>query len=100
VLLRPASPGTGVIAGGAVRAVVESAGIQDILSKCLGSTNKYNAVHATIEALRGLRSPEVVATARSKSLEEISSDYPVAAVSMQAGGSSSIVASSTGGSST
>jgi small subunit ribosomal protein S5 len=97
VLLRPASPGTGVIAGGAVRAVVESAGIQDILSKCLGSSNKYNAVHATIEALRMLRSPEVVANARSKSLEEISGDYPIAAVSMQAGGSSSIVGGTTGG---
>jgi small subunit ribosomal protein S5 len=97
VLLRPASPGTGVIAGGAVRAVVESAGIQDILSKCLGSSNKYNAVHATIAALRMLRSPEVVANARSKSLEEISGDYPIAAVSMQAGGSSSIVGGTTGG---
>ena len=100
VLLRPAGPGTGVIAGGAVRAVVESAGIQDILSKCLGSTNKYNVIHATIAALQGLRGPEVVAKARSKELDEISSDYPVAAVSMQAGGSSSIVASNTGGSGT
>src|SRR6187402_642787 len=80
VLLRPASPGTGVIAGGAVRAVVESAGIQDILSKCLGSTNKYNVVHATIAALQGLRSPEVVAKSRSKELDEISGDYPVAAM--------------------
>src|SRR5476649_226967 len=88
VLLRPASPGTGVIAGGAVRAVVESAGIQDILSKCLGSTNKFNVVHATIAALQGLRGPEVVAKARGKQLEEIAADYPVSAVSVQAGGGS------------
>ena len=97
VLLRPASPGTGVIAGGAVRAVVESAGIQDILSKCLGSTNKHNVVHATIAALQGLRSPEVVAKARSKQLDEIAGDYPVSAVSVQAGGGSSIVSGNGGG---
>jgi len=97
VLLRPASPGTGVIAGGAVRAVVESAGIQDILSKCLGSTNKYNVVHATIAALQGLRGPEVVAKARGKQLEEIAADYPVSAVSVQAGGGSSIVSGNGGG---
>ena len=76
VLLRPAGPGTGVIAGGPVRAVVESAGIQDILTKCLGSANKYNAVYATIEALRCLRSPEDVAQSRSKQLDEIAHDYP------------------------
>lgn len=78
VLLRPAAPGTGVIAGGAVRAVVESAGIHDILSKCIGSSNKYNAVYATIAALKGLRSPEAVASARSKTIDEVASDYPVA----------------------
>ena len=97
VLLRPASPGTGVIAGGAVRAVVESAGIQDILSKCLGSTNKYNVVHATIAALQGLRGPEVVAKARGKQLDEIAADYPVSAVSIQASGGSSIVSGNGGG---
>jgi len=97
VLLRPASPGTGVIAGGAVRAVVESAGIQDILSKCLGSTNKYNVVHATVAALQGLRGPEVVAKARGKQLDEIASDYPVSAVSVQASGGSSIVSGNGGG---
>ena len=97
VLLRPASPGTGVIAGGAVRAVVESAGIQDILSKCLGSTNKYNVVHATVAALQGLRGPEVVAKARGKELDEIAADYPVSAVSVQASGGSSIVSGNGGG---
>ena len=77
VLLRPAAPGTGVIAGGAVRAVVESAGIHDILTKCLGSANKYNAVYATIEALRSLRSVADVAEARSKPLEEIAAEYTI-----------------------
>jgi small subunit ribosomal protein S5 len=99
VLLRPAAPGTGVIAGGPVRAVVESAGIQDILSKCLGSANKYNVVHATIAALKGLRAPENVANARSKQVDEISSDYPVARVSATAAAASSIVASRETGSS-
>jgi small subunit ribosomal protein S5 len=92
VLLRPASPGTGVIAGGAVRAVVESCGIHDILSKCLGSNNKYNVVHATVNALKRLRSAANVADARSKSVDEIASDYPVAAAANQAGTAASIVA--------
>jgi small subunit ribosomal protein S5 len=96
VLLRPASPGTGVIAGGAVRAVVESAGIHDVLSKCLGSSNKYNVVHATVDALQRLRSPEFVAASRDKSVDDVAADYPVAAASAQASTAASIV-SGTGG---
>ena len=71
VLLIPASPGTGVIAGGAVRAVVESAGIHDVLSKSLGSSNSHNVVHATIDALRGLKSPEQVAAKRTMSIDAL-----------------------------
>jgi len=97
VLLRPAAPGTGVIAGGAVRAVVESAGIHDILTKCLGSSNKYNVVHATVTALRRLRSAEAVASARGKSVDEVAGDYPVAAASAQASTAASIVASTLDG---
>ncbi|MCS6911897.1 MAG: 30S ribosomal protein S5 [Myxococcales bacterium] len=71
VLLRPASSGTGVIAGGAARAIVEVAGIRDILTKCIGTSNPHNVIHATVDALRQLRDPQEVARRRGKTLEEI-----------------------------
>ena len=71
VLLRPASAGTGVIAGGPVRAVLECAGIHDVLSKSLGSSNTLNIVHATVAALRKLEEPSAVAARRGLSVEEV-----------------------------
>jgi small subunit ribosomal protein S5 len=71
VVLRPASPGTGVIAGGAVRPMLEVAGVQDILTKCIGTSNPHNVIHATIDALKSLASGESVAALRGKRVEDI-----------------------------
>ena len=71
VMLRPASPGTGVIAGGAMRPVLEVAGVKDVLAKIMGTTNQHNVVHATIAALRQLESADMVAARRGKSVEEV-----------------------------
>ncbi|MCC3276100.1 MULTISPECIES: 30S ribosomal protein S5 [unclassified Arthrobacter] len=71
VLLRPASPGTGVIAGGPVRAILECAGIHDVLSKSLGSSNAINIVHATVDALKRLEEPQAVAARRGLPLDQV-----------------------------
>jgi small subunit ribosomal protein S5 len=71
VFMQPASEGTGVIAGGAMRAVLEVAGVQNVLAKCYGSTNPVNVVRATYEGLRAMKSPEEIAAKRGKSVEQI-----------------------------
>ena len=72
VLLKPASAGTGVIAGGAVRAILEVAGVHNVLTKCLGTNNPHNVAHATVNALQNLVSPESMAARRRMSVEELS----------------------------
>ncbi|MHB0928891.1 MAG: uS5 family small ribosomal subunit protein, partial [Candidatus Nanopelagicales bacterium] len=81
-MLRPASAGTGVIAGGPVRAVLECAGIHDVLSKSLGSSNAINSVHATVAALKLLENPEQVAARRGLPLEDVA---PAALLRARAG---------------
>jgi small subunit ribosomal protein S5 len=71
VMLKPAAPGTGVIAGGAARAILEMAGVRDILAKSLGSSNSINVAHATIDGLKSLRRPEEIAAARNKNVEDV-----------------------------
>jgi len=83
VMLKPAAPGTGVIAGGPVRAVVEAAGISDLLAKSMGTSNPINVVHATVDGLRALRSPKQIADLRGKSVEHVA---PKAMIESMGGG--------------
>jgi small subunit ribosomal protein S5 len=76
VLLRPASEGTGVIAGGAVRAVLEAAGIHNVLTKCLGTSNPHNVIRATVDALQNLVAPEEMAARRGKGVEDLGHHLP------------------------
>ena len=85
VMLRPAAPGTGVIAGGPVRAVLECAGIHDVLSKSLGSDNSINIVHATVAALKDLERPEEVAARRGLPLDEVAPAAMLRAQAAKAG---------------
>jgi small subunit ribosomal protein S5 len=71
VYMQPASEGTGIIAGGTMRALLEAAGVHNVLAKCYGSTNPVNVVRATFKALQNMRSPQVIADKRGKSLEEL-----------------------------
>ena len=71
VYMQPASEGTGVIAGGAMRAILELAGVQNVLAKCYGSTNPVNVVRATFEGLKNMRAPEEIAAKRGKTVEEV-----------------------------